>query len=175
MRWLALLIVCAPPAACRHQTPVPSPGSACAPPQILTEDWTEVRVERGGFALRLPAGAAELPTRCFDSRCGRIQVGAWRLEYDRGGFAGPGDTLIVGPYAEEASLCTELIGGRRVFIQTYRISAASRDHSAEVRGKLFGRATTAVSPGNGLYLYVLTESPEALREFLAAVRTLRVF
>jgi hypothetical protein len=137
--------------------------------------WADLRAGRGNFALRLPPGATEIPVQCIDSQCGRIKVAAWELAYDRGFLAGTGDTLTTGPEAEQSSMCAEQIGGRRVLIQTYRISATARDYPEESRGKLVGRAATVASPGSGLYLTVSTRSTDELREFLTALRTLRVY
>jgi hypothetical protein len=86
-------------------------------------------------------------------------------------MAGPGDTLRAPYQAADVQLCTEEIDGRRVFVQTYRITETSQ---RDLRGRLAGSAALAPLPGYGLYLSAYGVAPEHLREFLVVVRTLRL-
>ena len=169
----AILIAAVASLSCRSAPHILQLVPACPAPQVSTAGWTEVRSRYGHFSMRLPPGAAEVPVQCIDSFCGLIQVGKWQLSYDSGAFAGSIDTHTTPPEAEAASACSEQISGRSVCIRTYRISPVAQHISKDRLGKLAGDA--AVPYAMNLNLGMVACSPSELREFLAAVRTLKVY
>ena len=165
-----------------HRSPARElqPTAPCAEKLTDTTGWRPLTAHPGEFTLLLPANAREIPTQCFDSQCGRIQVGSWLLDYDSGPMAGSGDTLVLQTEAGEMpEYCSIVAGGLRVHLLTFRLALnappgypkrAWRDHE----GKLVAEAALRRAPGAGLYLSMSTMSPLETAQFFTAVRTVQV-
>ena len=166
---LGLLIV-ASSFGCHHrvdQSLVP----ACPAPALSTDAWNEVRALGSPFTLKLPPTARDRGLTCIDSACGRIEVGRWELSYDGGTMAGGGHGFRPVPDSTQATSCVEEIDGRQVFVQSFRFPDVG---DSRWRGYFAAQATMLVTPDYPLNLSVISRSSTAIREFLTALRTLRV-
>lgn len=93
-----------------------------------------------------------------------IAVGGWRLRYDYGRMAGPGDSVRVHPGDRDVTRCAVEIGGRAGNLLTARRA-----------GGWSGRAGVPLSDWNGgLYLFADSLSDAEVREFVAAVRSVQI-
>lgn len=136
----------------------------CDEPSPDTSGWRPHTSYHGGFTVVLPRGATEKRPQCFDSGCGTITVVGWRLGYDYGRMAGSGDSVRVHPGDRDVTRCAVEIGGRPGNLLTARRA-----------GGWAGRAAVPLSDWNGgLYLFADSLSDTELREFLAAVRSVRI-
>ena len=135
--------------------------------------WRDVTTVQGRFSIRLPRGSYEVLLHCIDSACGRIRVGAWTLEFDRGGMAGDG-SLVRPVWAPDARIWTEQGSQRTLTFRTFHVETADESSPREERGLYSAVVATTLGPSEGLYLSVSTAYPEDVCEFLAAARTLEV-
>jgi len=179
-RAIWLLLAAAALIGCRteRRTGVHSPAyplalapTPCTSVGVDTAGWQEVRSRWGSFSIRLPPPAGEDSVRCIDSDCGRLRAGRWKIGYDMGHFAGPGTHVELGDGVQLAGACEEIINGRTAHLATGRDVG---EHPAS--GARQFRAVVAFEPAVGssqLYLSIAAPDSGAVREFLAAVRTVR--
>lgn len=148
----------------------PTPCTSLA---VDTAGWQEVRSRWGFFSIRLPPPAGEDSVRCWDSPCGRLRAGGWKLGYDMGYFAGPGTHVQLGDGVQLAGACDEVIDGRTAHLATGRY--AGEPHARAGGARQF-RAAVAFERAVGspqLYLSLTSPDSSAVRQFIAAVRTVR--
>jgi hypothetical protein len=148
----------------------PTPCTSLA---VDTTGWQEVRSRWALFSIRLPAPASEDSVRCIDSPCGRLRAAEWKMGYDMGDFAGPGTHVELGDGVQLAGACEEAIDGRTAHLATGRY--AGEPYPGAGGARQF-RAAVAFERAVGspqLYLSLMTPDSTAVRQFLAAVRTVR--
>lgn len=153
--------------ACKNESAISTPAP-CPTSQVDTAGWSEFTARRE-FRMRLPARSREDPAHCFDTACGGIVTAwghiDWSLEYG----SHPIDSIRLGPDAIGVRRCVEDIHGRRALLVTGQYSKDQRT----LRGHYF--AVAGFPRGNTmLALMMESASPEALAEFLSAVRTVQI-
>jgi hypothetical protein len=182
-RRIRLLLVVTALVGCRNEhRPVLQPEllplalgpTPCSPLAVDTAGWRDVRSRWQMFSIRLPPPAGEDSVQCWDSPCGRLRAAGWRMGYDMGDFAGPGTDVRLGDGVHLAGACDEVINGRTAHLATGRY--AGDIPYARAGGPRQFQAAVAFERGVGspqLYLSLTTPDVGAVRQFLAAVRTVR--
>ncbi len=149
-------------------TVVPDP---CAPTSVDINGWRQLSTVPGRFTVLLPASAREPRLPCVDSSCGRVELGNWQLEYDRGVLAGPGNRARVPEAARDVRRCTMRLADRHASLVCFKTASSERSHDAT---KVGCEVALVVREQEGLYIWMSSESVQAASEFLAAVPTLQV-
>lgn len=95
------------------------------------------------------------------------------MGYDMGDFAGPGTHVKLGDGVQLAGACDEVVDGRTAHLATGRYAGEPYPQAGGARQF---RAAVAFERAVGspqLYLSLTTPDSTAVRQFLAAVRTVR--